>query len=270
MSEIRFERDGCFGTCPIFDVVFRSDNSADYLGIGYVSHLGQFTGAVDFKKLATWLASQSVYEFKDKYRTYVTDQDGARLTIVGKQSKKTIDMYDTSALPHKLRTVLSGLDGAIAKIAWQPSSGLNAYLGDFVDDSRRDRFASFGLAQTERGIIANGDAQVWTPERCSPSGVHQIADVGLIASLNKGKLVVTDDSKPRHNMNATTTDQGISLELDGVRYIFHRSTHEGSDQAWDHFATLHDGLMKHVVPADCPTQKPLTCPSPMPTHCANR
>src|SRR5262249_42864535 len=72
LSAIRLRREECFGGgCPVYEVTFRSDGTATYVGKANVRRFGEFDGKVSpetFRSLEQLLVAQGFLTLKPRYR----------------------------------------------------------------------------------------------------------------------------------------------------------------------------------------------------------
>src|SRR5690242_20304163 len=52
VTEVRLQRTACFGTCPVDEVVLRTDGTASYCGERFVDRVGRYRGSVPPEQLA--------------------------------------------------------------------------------------------------------------------------------------------------------------------------------------------------------------------------
>jgi len=85
VTEIGLERTECFGTCPVYSVVLKSDGTVRYVGTDHVPRKGTRTGEVstwDFNQLAEYILESGYQDLEVNYEANVADLPVA-YTMVG-------------------------------------------------------------------------------------------------------------------------------------------------------------------------------------------
>ncbi len=96
IEEINFSTSGCYGTCPIFELVIKSDRSSTYNAIEYNKKKGIFKSIIDtvsYNKLLSTLNYIKIASLNDKYHVSWTDDQTVTLEIKynNGQTKKISD-----------------------------------------------------------------------------------------------------------------------------------------------------------------------------------
>jgi hypothetical protein len=76
ITEIGIERTGCFGSCPRYTFIVKSDGTFRYKGFEYVERKGEFSGTIPvgyFHQLAQFVKDSDFMELEDGYTRMVTD-----------------------------------------------------------------------------------------------------------------------------------------------------------------------------------------------------
>jgi Domain of unknown function (DUF6438) len=115
ITEITLERNGCFGTCPIYKVTLRSDNTFTYLGERNVTHVGERTGWVHFDRIAKWIETQGFFNMKDKYAVGWADSEVVVTTAVRDGQRKTVKTHNSAEPPDELWAINAVIDGEISR-----------------------------------------------------------------------------------------------------------------------------------------------------------
>ncbi len=96
-SEIAIEATPCYGYCPTYTFVVRSDGSAEYTGQANVRFKGQRTGKVSpavFEEVAAFALDIGFFSvLNDTYTCAVTDNETIYVSLVMNGQRKTI-MHD--------------------------------------------------------------------------------------------------------------------------------------------------------------------------------
>lgn len=122
ITEIGIERTRCFGTCPAYTLVIRSDGSMRYLGEAHVEKLGGWQAKTDvytFHRLANFIVDSGFAEMTNSYSSQVTDGDIAYTTFVRKGRRKTFMNYLRNG-PAKLWALEQLIDAVAAQATWTP------------------------------------------------------------------------------------------------------------------------------------------------------
>jgi Domain of unknown function (DUF6438) len=115
ITEITLERKGCYGTCPIYKVTLRSDNTFTYIGIKNVTQIGESTGWVYFDRIAKWMESQGFFNMNDKYAEGWADSEVVVTTAVRDGQRKTVTTYNSGEPPLELWAINAVIDGEISR-----------------------------------------------------------------------------------------------------------------------------------------------------------
>jgi hypothetical protein len=84
VRQINFSTSGCFGTCPIFELIIQADRTAKYHAIDYNKRKGRFTAVIDTAAYARLLATLQYIRLptlKDSYRVNWTDDQTVELEV---------------------------------------------------------------------------------------------------------------------------------------------------------------------------------------------
>lgn len=123
ITEIGIERTACFGDCPIYTFIIKSDGTFRYKGVEYVERKGEFTGKIPvwyFHQLAQFIRDSSYMELEDAYTQEVTDHPTTYTMVVMNGKRKTISNY-ANAGPTKLWAIEQLIDDLITKAEWDSS-----------------------------------------------------------------------------------------------------------------------------------------------------
>lgn len=120
ITEIGIERTGCFGTCPSYTFVVKSDGAFRYKGERYAERAGSFTGRIEtwrFHQLAQFIRDSGYMDLEDGYTRIITDSPTAFTTVVMNGRRKVIRNY-ADAGPTKLWAIEQLIDDFMAKAEW--------------------------------------------------------------------------------------------------------------------------------------------------------
>ncbi|MDX5404611.1 MAG: DUF6438 domain-containing protein [Bacteroidota bacterium] len=86
-------RNGCYGTCPIYEVEIDSDGSMRYVGERFVDPLGNATGSVseaDMDSLVMTLNALNYQALEDEYTCSASDLPITEFVLVKNGEKKKV------------------------------------------------------------------------------------------------------------------------------------------------------------------------------------
>jgi hypothetical protein len=122
ITEITLERTVCYGFCPIYKVILRSDNTATYIGMKFVERQGTYKAYISgFEHLAKIIEARKYFSLRNRYTKPVTDMPSAITSVVRNGKRKTVDNYGNSG-PIELWEIETLIDGLIANARWEKVS----------------------------------------------------------------------------------------------------------------------------------------------------
>jgi hypothetical protein len=105
-SQIIFEADACFGTCPIFTMTIAGDGTAHYNAKMYNDKQGEFNAVIkhlQIDSLNQLIEKSDLLSLKNEYSSNWTDQPTYTLTVkLNNGQTKTISDYGPNG-PEKLK-----------------------------------------------------------------------------------------------------------------------------------------------------------------------
>ena len=116
IAEIGIERGWCYGTCPIYTLILKSDGTFRYKGEKFVEKVGVFTGTIPvyrFNQLAQFIRDSGFADLQDGYGEIGDDRETVYTTVVMNGKRKVV-MNQGSAGPSKLWAVEQLTDLALA------------------------------------------------------------------------------------------------------------------------------------------------------------
>lgn len=123
ITEIGIERTRCYGTCPSYTFIVKSDGTFRYIGEKYAKREGEFTGKIntrDFDELAQFIKDSDYMALEQKYSRLVTDNPTVFTTVVMNGQRKIISNY-AKAGPTKLWAIEKLIDDLMSKAEWSES-----------------------------------------------------------------------------------------------------------------------------------------------------
>jgi Domain of unknown function (DUF6438) len=142
ISEITVDRQGCFGSCPVYTLTLRKGARSEYVGSRTVGNKifggsGHYSAepvsAEAFDQLSKFITDFSFFNLADQYGPAAEDIEKVTVTVKTPMRSKSVTIYDTRNAPFPLWTVLTLADGVAANLHWEDIN--NARLGFY--NSRR-------------------------------------------------------------------------------------------------------------------------------------
>ena len=120
IQEIDFSRSGCFGRCPAYEITFRSDGCAIFVGDRNSLLVGRYTGIVPFQQLAGVVESRHFWDLHDRYAMNVWDTPGMKLRVVKPSMTKVVETRssDSSQVPDDFYEIGKVIDGFVFTTYW--------------------------------------------------------------------------------------------------------------------------------------------------------
>jgi len=121
ITEIGIERTRCFGSCPAYTFIVKSDGTFRYKGEKYAQRQGEFTGTVpagEFDCLAQFIKDAGFMQLSDTYDRGVTDSSTAFTMVVMSGQRKVLSDY-AQAGPSKLWAIECLIDDLLTKAHWK-------------------------------------------------------------------------------------------------------------------------------------------------------
>jgi hypothetical protein len=121
ITEIGIERSGCFGTCPMYIFIVKSDGTFHYKGDKYVERTGEFSGTIpiwQFHELGQFIRDSGYMGFEDQYSRAGTDDPTVYTSVVMNGKRKVISNY-ANAGPTTLWAIEHLIDDLMTKAEWR-------------------------------------------------------------------------------------------------------------------------------------------------------
>lgn len=129
ITEITLERTACYGFCPIYKVILKSDGTATYIGVKFVERTGTYKAYISgFENLAKIIEARRYFSLRDRYTEPVTDLPSAITSVVRNGKRKTVENYGNFG-PLELWEVETLIDGLIANARWEKVSNSTTTAG---------------------------------------------------------------------------------------------------------------------------------------------
>ena len=123
VTEIGLERSGCYGTCPVYTVIIKSDGTFRYKGEHFVKRTGEHTGTVSlyaFNHVAQYVRDSGFMDLQESYTRMVTDNPTTFTTAVIDGKRKVVSNY-ADAGPSKLWAIEQLIDKLLLEAKWDES-----------------------------------------------------------------------------------------------------------------------------------------------------
>jgi hypothetical protein len=120
ITEIGIERTPCFGTCPAYSFIVKSDGTFRYKGTQFAKRQGEFKGVIRthaFHRLAGFIKDSNYMELDDEYSRLITDNPTTYTTVVMNGKRKTIKNY-ADAGPTRLWAIEQLIDSLMENAQW--------------------------------------------------------------------------------------------------------------------------------------------------------
>ena len=114
------ERTRCYGTCPAYTVIIKSDGTFHYKAERNVKRPGEHTGKISewkLKELFEFIKDADYFALEDKYWITVTDHSTVYTYVVMNGKKKIISNYANSG-PPKLWAIEQLIDYLLLDAEW--------------------------------------------------------------------------------------------------------------------------------------------------------
>ena len=121
ITEISLQRTECFGTCPVYELILRSDGTATFHGGKNAQLPGDWTGKLkvqDFAELVGLVDTIGFFNLKDHYEAPVTDSPTAIITVVRGAGRKRVSNYADSG-PLSLSGLAAAIDVVASRTEWE-------------------------------------------------------------------------------------------------------------------------------------------------------
>ncbi len=123
ITEIGIERTVCFGSCPEYTFIAKSDGSFRYKGVKFVERTGESTGTISvgqFHRLAQFIRDSGYLELEDAYFRGITDNPTVYTSVVMRGKRKVVLNY-ANAGPTKLWAIEQLIDVLMREAKWSGS-----------------------------------------------------------------------------------------------------------------------------------------------------
>ncbi len=123
VTEIGLERTVCYGECPVYSVVLKSDGSVRYTGTENVARKGTHVGEVslfEFNQLAEFLVEAGYMTLDTEFPLAVSDMPSAYTTAVVNGKRKVVHNYGGLG-PVKLWALEQAIDAVVQQADWTPA-----------------------------------------------------------------------------------------------------------------------------------------------------
>lgn len=122
IEEIGIERTGCYGSCPVYSVIIKSDGSFTYHGIRYIEKVGYFKGQI-FRgyvdDLCRFIEESGYMKLDQIYHRPVTDMETVYTTVVMDGKRQIVKDYGDAG-PAKLWVLENLIDHLVMNSEMKP------------------------------------------------------------------------------------------------------------------------------------------------------
>ena len=120
VTEIGLERTPCYGECPVYSVILKSDGTVKYVGTEHVARKGTHTGEIsiwDFNQLAEFAVESGYMKFESTYDAPITDLPAAYTTVVMNGKRKLVRNHGGLG-PVRLWVFEQAIDATLQQAHW--------------------------------------------------------------------------------------------------------------------------------------------------------
>ena len=121
-ESITLERQGCFGTCPVYTATLRKGGEADYKGEAFVDHQGHWAGEIDiwdYARLCYLIDELRFSELATRYAAPWTDSETVVITVVPSKGGPALAVSEYGGYgPPELWALQLAIDAAAARVKW--------------------------------------------------------------------------------------------------------------------------------------------------------
>lgn len=120
ITEIGLERTACFGSCPVYTVIFKNDGTVRYVGEANAEYKGERKGTIPvnkFNMLAHFIKDSNYMKLDSTYATMITDLPTVYTRVVMNGKEKVIKDY-ANAGPSKLWAIEQLIDMFAKQTTW--------------------------------------------------------------------------------------------------------------------------------------------------------
>jgi Domain of unknown function (DUF6438) len=122
-DSIAILRTGCFGTCPVYEMVLHRDGSAEFNAQAHLPKLGKFIGEArlhTYGRLCYLIESSHFSEMSSSYSANWTDDSTCIVTVTSGATVKAVSDYGRVG-PIQLWAIQELLDAVKDEIEWKPT-----------------------------------------------------------------------------------------------------------------------------------------------------
>ncbi len=128
-DDITLTRTGCFGTCPVYTVVYRRNGTVTYTGEQHVDHVGVRQGRIDlstYADLAHFIERSGFESLDTHYRAPGTDKLTTTVAITRVDGRTmSVAEYGRSG-PPQLWAIQRVIDGVLLDVQWRAPAAPDA------------------------------------------------------------------------------------------------------------------------------------------------
>jgi hypothetical protein len=120
ITEMGIERTRCFGKCPNYTFIVKSDGTFRYEGMEYVERKGKYTGTIPvprFHALAQFVRDSGYLGCEDSYTRETTGASGTYSMVIMNGKRKVVRNY-ANAAPTKVWATEQLIDGLMFAAKW--------------------------------------------------------------------------------------------------------------------------------------------------------
>lgn len=119
ITEFGLERTPCYGTCPIYSVIFAHDGTVRYHGGRFASRTNDWSGTISKESFAevAQLIARSYPDFVRRYSKAITDHPTVLTMAAANGKRKVVSNYANSG-PDALKQIEKRLTDLLGTVKW--------------------------------------------------------------------------------------------------------------------------------------------------------
>ena len=121
IHSITLERMVCYGSYPVYRVIFNQNGKAVYEGVDHVDRIGRYVGEIeraDFDKIAELLDRLGFGSLNSSYACNDTEKQSVVTSVSYNDGEKKVENKGDAG-PMELWTIEKVIDGVVQDIYWE-------------------------------------------------------------------------------------------------------------------------------------------------------
>lgn len=118
---VEYSKSACFGECPSFKMLIKTDGSMEFEGRRHIDRIGKYNKQLDedtYKKLYTALRDENMFQHDDAYNTDIQDGSKTKFIYYGESGKKQLEtLFTFPGNTQEIATILETI--AMNETGWE-------------------------------------------------------------------------------------------------------------------------------------------------------